>query len=404
MSRQYIKFIFLFFALGCMLVQSGCKKDNKGGQPAIRQIRAIDPSPNDSVLTQAGPGQTIVIQGSNLVTTTQIYFNGYPAPFNSALFTDVDLVVTIPADMPFASLDQGQLNTIRIVTSFGEITYTFPIVPPPPVISSMSNEMAVAGDKVTLYGNNFFFIDKVIFPGNIEVTTDLVTNISGTTLELTIPAGITQGGTIQVVNQYGTGTSILLFNDLVTGVLCNFDNVNTFSWGSPVKDDAVLFPGNRARYAHLKQDNIGANNWDWWNGNRGIITNPVNWVPAANVNDPAASFAMKFEVYIKEAWTTGCMYIGPPPDDTWKFLNRFEPWKNTPGFKTDGWVTITIPLNQFKNKADDGTNGAGPAATTVADIIDGINEVVKFMFVNDTATPIDKMDMAIDNIRVVKII
>lgn len=403
-AQKNIKIVLLLLMCGFALVQSGCKKDKNEGKPAINRIRAVSPAPNDSVLSKAGPGQTIVIQGSNLATTNQVWFNGYAASYNSALFSDENVVVTIPADMPFASLDQSKLNTIRLVTSYGEVTFNFPIEPPAPVIAAMSNEMALAGEKVAIVGNNFFFIDKVIFPGNIEVTTNIVTNASGTALELTVPAGITTGGPIRVVNRYGTGVSVLLFNDMVTGMLNNYDNVNTFSWGSPVKDDATLFPGNRNKYSHLKQDNVAANNWDWWNGNRGVITNQVDWVPAANVNDPAGNWAMKFEVYVKESWSTGCLYIGPPPNDDWQFLYRFEPWKTSPDFKSGGWRTVIIPLNMFRKKDANGTNGAGPAANTVADIVGSINEVVKFMFVNDTGTPLPKLDMAVDNIRVVKLL
>jgi hypothetical protein len=381
---------------------AACKKDSEG-KPSITRLRAISPAPNDSTLTTAGPGQTVVIQGTNLASTTQIYFNGYPAPFNSAILSDNNIVVAIPADMPFASLDKSQLNTVKVVTKSGEVVFNFPVVPPPPIVSTMSYENAAAGTKVTITGNNFFFIDKVVFPGGKEATTNITTTPSGTSLEVTVPAGITLAGTVQVVNRYGTGTSVFRFNDYATGMLTNFDDINKFDWGSTVTDDATLFPGNHGKYARLAQDNITGNNWDWWNGKRGIITKAVDWLPASEMSKPAGDYAMKFDIYVKEAWSTGVLMIGPPPNDSWNYMYRYEPWKTQPDFKTAGWITVTVPISEFRKKSSTGTDGAGDPAATVGDVIGSIDEIVKFMFVNDTGTPLAKLDMAVDNIRVLKI-
>ncbi len=380
-----------------------CKKDNEG-KPVITKLRAISPAPNDSTLTMAGPGQTVVIQGSGFASTSQIYFNGYPTAFNSALLADNNIVVTIPADMPFASLDPAQLNTVKVVTKNGEVVFNFPIVPPPAVLLTASNENALAGERITIMGNNFFFVEKVIFPGGIAVTTNLGTVATGTTIDVTVPAGITQAGPLQVVTKFGTGASVFLFNDYATGMISNFDNINNFSWGCTIKDDAGLFPGNHGKYAHLQQDAITGNNWDWWNGKRGVITNAKDWLPASELNNPAANYAMKFDIYVKEPWSTGVLLIGPPPNDTWVYMYRYEPWKTQPGFKTNGWITVTVPLNEFRKKSASGTDGAGDQAAKVSDVIGGIDEIAKFMFVNDTATPIAKLDMAIDNVRVYKIV
>jgi len=379
-----------------------CHKDNEG-TPLITRLRASTPAPNDSVLTSAGPGQTVVIQGANLSSASKILFNGYPASFNAALFSNENLVVTIPADMPFASLDQSKLNTVTVVTAHGQVTFTFPIVPPPPVIASMSHENATGGTQVTINGNNFFFITKVIFPSSKEVTSGITTNATGTTLTVTVPTGITTGGKISVLNRYGTGVSPFPFCDFTTGVICNFDNVNNFSWGSPVESATTTFPGSTGSYAHLKQSNIGGNSWEWYNGNRGVITNHVDWVPTANLNDPIGNYALKFDVYVKQPFSTGCLYIGPMPDDNWVYMYRYEPWKSTANYTTSGWTTVTISLDQFKAKDGNGTNGAGANVTNLKDLIGNIDEVVKMMFVNDTSTPIAELDMGIDNIKVIKV-
>ena len=402
---SFNKKFFFFLLIITTLIQVSCKKDNAGAAPSIKNLRAISPAPNDSTLTKAGPGQWVVIRGANLAGASAIYFNGYPASFNSALFSDSTLVVLIPADMPFATLDVKKLNTVTVVTPNGEVTYSFPIVPPPPVINGMSNENAVAGTVVTISGNNFFFIDKVIFPGGVAVTTGITTNQSGTSLQLTIPAGITAGGTIQVQNRYGTGTSVLLFNDLTTGMLNNYDNVNNFEWGAGSSSSAAAYPGNRGTYGVMKASAVAGGDMGWWNGDRSVnILSSVVWVPPAQLTRSLDDYALKFEVNVKAAWNSGSIYI--VKDYNWAYLARYEPWLNADNsvsnYVTNGWQTVVIPLSQFKTKSGslDGTGNPPPSLTA---LLGGTGAgSVNMMFVNSGTTTAN-FEAAIDNIRVVRI-
>lgn len=399
-NRVYL-LIAAVIALGAF---SACNKEKQGGPPSVDKVRANLPSPNDSTLTKAGPGQWIVIEGENLASTSQLYFNGWPATFNNGLFSNNSMVVLIPPDMPFASLDQSKLNTIRIVNPSGETTFTFAIEPPPPIISSMSNEMAVADDVVTIYGNNFFFITKVIFPGNIEVTSGITSNASGTQLTLTVPAGITTGGTIKVVNRYGTGTSLLLFNDFTTGVLCNFDNVNTINnWaGVTISSSAVDFPSNRGTYARMTYSGVAAGDWAWWGGGRSINCEVTRqWVPVANLGEPASNFALKFEFNTKIPWKNGTILLDR--NYGWAYLGRYEAWNTATGgvenFNSDGWKTIVVPLSNFKNNNGNGTAASSLTALLGAAGSGGFN----LYFINDGTAPVTTFDAAIDNIRVVRV-
>lgn len=395
-----IRYSIISCLLTCLVIQTGCKKENTAG-PVINSVRAIDPAPNDSTLSKAGPGQSIVIMGANLATTRQIYFNGFPSPFNAALLSDNTIAVTIPSEMPFASLDPDDLNTIKVVTEYGEALYEFPIEPPPPAITAASNEYAVAGETLVLTGNNFFFIDKVVFPGGVEVTSGITTNETGTRLELTVPAGITQAGPIQVQNLYGTGTSVLLFNDLATGMLCNFDDVNTLNnWaGVGISSSSTEFPGNTGTYAHMHYTDIPANDFVWYGGGRSINCEvPLPWVPVASLNEPLGNFALKFQLNTKVPWTGGSIFIAK--DYSWDFIGRVEPWKGTSnGFNTEGWRTMVVPLSNFKS-----SEGTGDAASGLTQLLGaGGQGGVNFFFINASDNVLTEFDAAIDNIRVVRI-
>ncbi len=405
-TYSFNKILLLIILVAGAFSQFACKKNNSGAPPVISRLRASTPAPNDSALTLAGPGQTVVIQGSNLATAAEIYFNGYPAPFNSALLSNENIVVTIPADMPFASLNPADLNTVKVVTRFGETVFTFPIVPPPAVITAMSNEYAQAGLRVTIYGNNFFFVDKVVFPGNIAVTTNLSANTSGTTLEVTVPPGITASGPISVVNRYGTAVSVLRFNDFVTGVMHNGDNISNFSWGCETSSDAAAYPGAWGSFNRLVFTGVNGGDFGWWNWNRSINTNGSQWVPAANLDDPIGNYALKFELFVKEDWESGRLYI--TKDYNWTYLANYAPWKLANGsnikFNTGGkWQTVVIPLTAFKTKAN-GIDGTGDPAPSLKALLgtSGFGNI-DIMFINPDVNAVASFNAAIDNIRVVKI-
>jgi len=396
--------LLLLAALVC--TQYACKKDNSGA-PVITGLRASAPAPYDTTLTMAGPGQVVVIQGANLANAKQILFNGYAAPFNSALFANNTIIVAIPADMPFGRLNPDNLNTVKVITPDGEAVYTFPIIPSAATITAMSNEDALPGDRVTIYGSNFFFVKKVIFPGGKEVTTNLSANDAGNQLQVTVPTGVTTGGTITVQTLFGTATSVLRFNDLTTGVLHNSDNVSNFVWGCDVITDASLFPGGRGTYNQMAFTNVNGGDGAWWSGGRSLHTNSVQWIPVSNISDPLANYALKFEINLKTPWSAGKLLIVKDSKfDTHQAL--YSPWLNADGsttaFTTNGWQTVTIPLTSFKAKDGSGNYAMGTMVPSLKALVgDSGAGSFDIMFLNTGTTAIAKFDMAIDNIRIVKI-
>jgi hypothetical protein len=394
------KYFILLLAAAGLLTQSACKKENSGRHPSIERIRAISPAPNDSVLTAAVPGQIVVVQGENFNGTSRVLFNGFPAAINSALFSDKNLVVTIPA-IAWDSIPDGKLNTVEVITANGSANYSFSITAPVPSITSLSNEMAMAGSTLIINGNNFYGISKVIFPGGVEVDNPTVSGITQVTL--TVPSGITTGGPIQLVGTYGTGTSILLFNDYATGMLTTFDDGN-YSWGAyAITNDAGLFPGNTGSYARIAvPGGVGAGDFAWYDGTRSINTNGLTWVPADHLGDPLASYAVKFEMSLKQPWSAGSFYI--VKDYDWTYLARYEPWTTNGGapVTTNGWVTVTIPLTQFKTNAN-GVDGTGSPAVNLATLVGNGSGSLSIMLVNNGTTASPPIDIAFDNLRIEKI-
>jgi hypothetical protein len=402
--NYYIKscaLLALFAAV--VFIQSGCKKDAafSTGTPVITAIRNYVAHPGDSLLTSVGTGQWVVISGKNLKGALAINFDGVKASFNDAWFSDTSAIALIPAVIAFPSVPSDKLNTIQYITNHGQTSFSFPIVAPAPTISGVSNEDANPGDSVRINGFNFFFIKSVNY-GGIAITGYKPSN-DGTSISLAVPAGITSGP-VTVSTNSGVVTSVFKVHDFVTGVFCNWDNINTYPWGSDTKNSSTDFPGNTGYYNVLTATNLTPYDNAWYNGGRGVNMGAGQWVPTADVSGPLDNYAVKFEISVPKTipWTNGTIYVAVNYGFT--YIAVYAPWKNASGkttpFTTTGWQTVTIPLSTFRTN-----NGTGTQVASITDLLGASgNNGMNIWYMNDGATPVTAFKMAIDNIRVVKII
>lgn len=387
---------FLFFLFSLFL--SGCKKENEGGAPVITKIRASTPAPNDSTLTKALPGQTIIIQGSRLNNIARVLINGYPTPFNSAIGTDVNFLVTVPADMPFATLRKEDLNTIKLVNTSGQETvYSFPIVPPAPIVSSVNLEFVgnAGNQRMTIKGNYLYLIDKVIFPGNLQGTNITNTN-DGASAEVTIPAGVTQPGGITITTAGGTSSSapMVVLND-ASHVFYDFDAKNGYtSWNNPPKpvvrtsaEPYSAIPFLTGNYMHWQATNVKPGTW--WMQDLATPSDGSKLVYPTDItdNEAAANLALKFEINVPgEGLKDGSIEI-----NLGGYKTNWEPAK-TGTFKTNGWQTITFPLSDLKN-----------GTSTAAKYSDIKGKAINLFFVNGNGKVTTNVDLGWDNFRIVKV-
>lgn len=142
------------FAMALVAVSAGfasCadqpdKYEIADGTPTISYIRPVDVASKDSLLNSASLGEAICIVGNNLRSITQIDFNDQTAVLNTSYMTDNTILLNVPKSIP------GKVNDkIYFITSNNDtISYDFAVTIPAPVISSMSNEWASAGEEVTI--------------------------------------------------------------------------------------------------------------------------------------------------------------------------------------------------------------------------------------------------------------
>lgn len=386
-----------FLAVTFMLLQA-CENDEVNS-PVITGIINYAPSPDDTVLQSLTPGQWVVVTGHNLQDALQISFNGISASFNSGLFSDTYAVVQVPSVIPFPSIPAEKLNTIQYITSHGAATFEFNIVAPAPIITRISNENASPGDSVYIYGTNLFLLTKISFAG-VPITS-YTSSVNGTSVGFVLPE-LSQSGPVVVANQSGGDSTVYNVND-VTGVLCDFDDINTMSWGTGTNNSSADFPGNKGYYAVLKNSILSGGDEVWWNWERSINTNAVQWVPVSSLNEPVGNYAFKFEISVPDAWKGTSIVI--LKDYTWTYVAPYEPWKDANGdtfsYSTNGWLTVTIPLSEFRKD-----KGTGLAVTSLTDLLGSTgNGSVNIYTINTSASSptATGLTAAIDNIRVVKI-
>ncbi|MGN7823433.1 glycan-binding surface protein [Chitinophaga sp. 22536] len=391
--------LLLWLLPGIMaMVQTGCKKDRDGSGPVITHVRNYAASPDDTLLTAALPGQWVVLSGRGLQDALQVTFNGVPASIKSVMFSDTSAVMQIPAVIPFPDVTADNLNVIRCITPHGTATFTFNIVAPPPAITGISNENALAGDSVYLYGTNFFFTQHVTFAGT-EIK-DFTAASDGTSIGFVLPQ-LGHSGKAAVVTKSGADSTKYNVNDLTTGMLCNFDDINPFSWGTNLESTGTDFPGNRGTYAVLKNGVLTGGDGVWWGSQRSINTNEVQWVPKDSLQASPDTYAFKFEINVPTAWNGTTIYV---IRDSRDFMARYEPWLTATGttasYVTKGWRTVTIPFSSFRSNDGKGTSATDLTALLTNTGAGPVNIQTANFSAGPTATG---LYAAIDNIRVVKI-
>lgn len=381
---------------------SSCNKDNADGGTSVPQVtglRAISPAPADSMLTLVLPGQNVVILGRNFGGLQAVYFDGVAADFNGALNTDHSIVLSVPTSIIFPSVAPEDVNKIKVVTISGTTEYDFPVSPPPPVISSISNEFAAPGSQIMLRGAYLFTVSQVIFPGGKIISSGFESTLDGSMLTVNVPAGVSGfGGTDSIqVNTVGGNTRAAFHNNY--GIVANFEDGDPDNgwqgWGGIRSNDATAFPDGWGYYIEIKpQSAINPGDGSWWGDNRAAMIDAHAPWPGVDLTKTPDNYAIKFEMNVKGTWNNGALTTVINGD--FGHVARLALWESTPGYTTGGWQTVTLPLSAF-------LSSGSPAATVGALTGGKPDATIQIMLINDGATVLSPFNAAFDNVRVVKI-
>lgn len=319
-------------------------------------------------------GQLIRIEGEGLYGMKKVYINGYDTYFNRAYISDKSMLVTVSSNTPISECDPELRDKVRLVKDGSEFTFDLVIRAATPTVTAVSNTLPLPGETVTVYGTGFQETTEITLPGGIKVTEGIeCDNEDGEWFSFVMPAGVTEGGSIEAVNANGVAKSPAYFNER-RGMILDCDGTGVFGNWSATFDPAecvddpagtgrgLCIPAIPASVLPLKA-NAQGNGWftagndeptdDW-----SRMYNLIPW------NTPTTEIAFQFDVYCPEALTTGVLeftlqnnlanYGFGTSETTADYSSAYAvcwvPWmkdgKLTP-FKTDGWVTVTIPISNF---------------------------------------------------------
>jgi hypothetical protein len=385
------------------------------GPPSIERVRTTDPTTMDSSFTSATLGSTLAIIGTNFLGTQQVYLNDYPLGVNTAYVTNNSVIVTIGDSVPTVATNPDVTNKLRLVTRSGESVIDFQTLPPAPQITQVKNQYLKPGDKMTLFGRYFYFVDTVYFPGkDVFVTSGFETNASGTTLSVTVPNGLdfSESQSITVVTKSGgssTNRNTQIYNG--KGMVADFDTNGAlkypWDWGWGISGDMIRpsQPGIESLEGNFAGMNQAFPAGYGWNNDK--VLNMTNWggeqifptTPADEYNPsaPAANFDVRFDVAVSTTENiTGLEMQIWFPD-----INGNELSYNIPMSEfiktTDGsWYTLSAALNRL-------TNGS-VRLNTYGDLLKGDGggtKQLRLVVINTTNSDI-KAVVGIDNVRIVR--
>lgn len=383
---NYIKCACL--VLGFSAVLSSCEDQPDAfkptsGKPLVHYVRYAD---QDIIINRAYMEESVCLVGENLRSVNELFFNDQKAILNTSFMTDNTLLVSVPKNLATVTT-----NKIYLITAAKDtVKYDFQVLPPAPVIKSMSNEWAAVGEVVSILGDYFFASDtepvQVSFP-NAEVTEFI--SVEKTKISFKVPEGAVEGK-IKVSTMSGTAQSVFHYRDS-RGIITNFDGAtDVVPQGWNIAATYSSEGGVDGQYVQLGPSVLDENGgWNeelklpfWcgnWNGDPMSITSGPG-IPICNFIDFTnfKNMGIKFELCIPESnpWSSAAMQVvftsaEVCANDSWqnntyiqpengRCRGLYRPWEASGSFHTSGkWITVTIPFSEFVYNAD-GTKGSVP--------------------------------------------
>lgn len=374
LNKKYWAPLAFLGMMCCALLFTSCDNEDSASKSiAISKVflEDVNSAVPDREVSFVRLGQTIRIEGSGFSGLKKVYINGYSTYFNVVFVSDNSIILTVSGDTPTIEAEPADRNTIRFVNDNTETVFPFQIRASSPTISSISNTMPNPGEKITVSGAGLTEINKVVFPGNVTVTTGIVSDPDGEFFTVTMPGGVSDtGGSIFVEGSNGGAYSPAYFN-FKKGLLLNFDGSGSHGyWGTST---SMIQPED------LESGTIGADNisqgkyvphrpariasfdaaknrcTEVWTAGNGVDNWRAQLTPYIPANTALDQVAFQFEVYVPDAWKDSgflkiCTINNFNGGEWTGGCYNYVPWivdGKSVAFQTTGWTTVTIPLNKF---------------------------------------------------------
>jgi hypothetical protein len=319
---------------------------------AGKTVSSVDLGLVAPVITSLAPlelkaNSDLTITGTDLDLVVTVKFTGGNS-FKVTNPGETEIVVTVPSGTLSGPVTLVTTNGTE-VTSAESITIMASNVPN---ITSMPTTMK-PGQMITIIGEKLDLLTDVIFPVDVKAT--MFGQKTATMLEVVVPMNVKKGkGKIKFVtvdNEFSESPEIMIAGvDPVvdpTLVFFNFDGKNSW-WGdagAPENDPALSLDGTN--YHRVNRQCSGWTGLFW--------RNSKNDFPADRIGKDVGKYVVKFDINILEEMTAGQLRLRFNGDEG-DFWYLWAPWEQSGPYKTDGWITVTVKITDFKDQWGWGPN------------------------------------------------
>jgi hypothetical protein len=361
----------------------------------------------------ANPGDSVYLYGTNLVLIQSFSYGGATITSYKSSLDGTALGFVMPSPAPTS-------GDVLVTTKSGMVDFKILALP---TITGISDENAIPGDSVYVYGTYLKSIQSFTF-GSVAITSYKLSD-NGGSIGFVLPSSV-KTGPASVTTTFGTATTVYdVYNqynvqsagNATTGVLANMEWGGCFGWGwwggsnlsvsDPSQTGGWLtlcadMTGNTGMFMSINEGSLAADA-----SGSSIPIGAAQWIPTANLTDPVDNWALKFEVNIPKPWNGGSICI--QSGFTSSYTARFEPWQIsstvTAAYTTNGWTTVTIPLSMFRASDPTLGDGKGASVTTLANLVGPTGNTGCSVFIENYGSSATTTGFygGFDNFRVVRI-
>lgn len=317
-------------------------------------LSLVKPSISSITPSDIQVSKELVINGSDLDIVAKVKFSGgKEVDVKNATASQIKVIVPVGTTSGAITLVTNNGDEVASTQELNILASTSSVITKMPTT-------AKPGQKIRIEGENLDEISEVIFPGEIAAT--MFGAKSNTIIEVVVPIKTKNGiGKIKFITTKGETIESPEINfqgiDPVADlslVFFNFDGLDRWWGDAGVNENDPNLSVDGSKYFRVNQSCNGWTGFFWRNG--------ANNFPGSVIGTQVGNYVLKFDVNVL-APITGGEFAWRLKGSEGDFWYRWKPWEATGSYKTDGWITVTIPITAFS----DGSKGIVNLASITED-------------------------------------